>query len=233
MGKRVLVVDDEQNIVDILRFNLEKEGFEVVTAANGLEALAQARSCDPDLILLDVMMPEMDGFQVCEKLRSEDKLTPIIMLTAREEEADRVLGLELGADDYVPKPFSVRELMARVRTNIRRQAAITETGGQKKEGLIQAGSLTVDTVGLQIFKNGKPVEVTQREYALLQFLASSVGTVFSRETLMQEVWNYDYWGDTRGVDVAVRRLREKLEDDPANPTLLCTRRGAGYYLSGN
>ncbi len=233
MGKRVLVVDDEQNIVDILRFNLEKEGFEVITAADGLEGLAKARSCDPDLILLDVMMPEMDGFQVCEKLRSEDKLTPIIMLTAREEEADRVLGLELGADDYVSKPFSVRELMARVRTNIRRQAAITETGGQKKEGLIQAGSLTVDTVGLQIFKNGKPVEVTQREYALLQFLASSVGTVFSRETLMQEVWNYDYWGDTRGVDVAVRRLREKLEDDPANPTLLCTRRGAGYYLSGN
>ena len=233
MGKRVLVVDDEQNIVDILRFNLEKEGYEVFTASDGLEGLAQARSCDPDLILLDVMMPEMDGFQVCEKLRSEDKLTPIIMLTAREEEADRVMGLELGADDYVSKPFSVRELMARVRTNIRRQAAITETGGQKKEGLIQAGSLTVDTVGLQVFKNGKPVEVTQREYALLLFLASSVGTVFSRETLMQEVWNYDYWGDTRGVDVAVRRLREKLEDDPANPTLLCTRRGAGYYLSGN
>ena len=125
MGKRVLVVDDEQNIVDILRFNLEKEGFEVITAADGLEGLAKARSCDPDLILLDVMMPEMDGFQVCEKLRSEDKLTPIIMLTAREEEADRVMGLELGADDYVSKPFSVRELMARVRTNIRRKAAIT------------------------------------------------------------------------------------------------------------
>ena len=233
MGKRVLVVDDEQNIVDILQFNLEREGYEVVTASDGLEGLDKARSCDPDLILLDVMMPEMDGFQVCEKLRSEDKLTPIIMLTAREEEADRVMGLELGADDYVSKPFSVRELMARVRTNIRRQAAISETDGRKKEGQIQAGSLTVDTVGMQVFKNGRPVEVTQREYALLLFLAKSVGTVFSRETLMQEVWNYDYWGDTRGVDVTVRRLREKLEDDPANPTLLCTRRGAGYYLSGN
>ena len=233
MGKRVLVVDDEQNIVDILRFNLEREGYEVITASDGLEGLSLARSGDPDLILLDVMMPEMDGFQVCQELRREDKLTPIIMLTAREEEADRVMGLELGADDYVSKPFSVRELMARVRTNIRRQAALSETDSRKKDGIIQAGSITVDTVGLQILKNGKPVEVTQREYALLHFLASSVGTVFSRETLMQQVWNYDYWGDTRGVDVAVRRLREKLEDDPANPTLLCTRRGAGYYLSGN
>ena len=233
MSKRVLVVDDEPNIVDILRFNLEREGYEVFTAADGLEGLALARSCGPDLILLDVMMPEMDGFQVCREIRQTDKLTPIIMLTAREEEADRVMGLELGADDYVSKPFSVRELMARVRTNIRRQTAFGETDVRKKDGLIQAGSLTVDTTGMQIFKNGKPVEVTQREYALLQFLASAVGTVFSRETLMQEVWNYEYFGDTRGVDVAVRRLREKLEDDPANPTLLCTRRGAGYYLSGN
>ena len=233
MAKRVLVVDDEQNIVDILRFNLEREGYEVITAEDGVQGLAMARSSDPDLILLDVMMPEMDGFQVCSELRKEDKLTPIIMLTAREEEADRVMGLELGADDYVSKPFSVRELMARVRTNIRRQAAMSEPDTGRKEGMISAGSITVDTVGLQIFKNGVPVEVTQREYALLLFLAGSVGTVFSRETLMQKVWNYDYWGDTRSVDVAVRRLREKLEDDPANPTLLCTRRGAGYYLSGN
>ncbi|MBO4677685.1 MAG: response regulator transcription factor [Oscillospiraceae bacterium] len=233
MAKRVLVVDDEQNIVDILRFNLEREGYEVITAEDGIQGLAMARSSDPDLILLDVMMPEMDGFQVCRELRREDKLTPIIMLTAREEEADRVMGLELGADDYVSKPFSVRELMARVRTNIRRQTAMNEPDTGRKEGMIRAGSITVDTVGLQIFKNGVPVEVTQREYALLLFLASSVGTVFSREILMQKVWNYDYWGDTRSVDVAVRRLREKLEDDPANPTLLCTRRGAGYYLSGN
>ncbi len=233
MAKRVLVVDDEQNIVDILRFNLEREGYEVITAADGIQGLAMARSSDPDLILLDVMMPEMDGFQVCSELRKEDKLTPIIMLTAREEEADRVMGLELGADDYVSKPFSVRELMARVRTNIRRQSAMNEPDTGRKEGVIRAGSLSVDTVGLQILKNGVPVEVTQREYALLLFLASSVGTVFSRETLMQKVWNYDYWSDTRSVDVAVRRLREKLEDDPANPTLLCTRRGAGYYLSGN
>ncbi len=233
MAKRVLVVDDEPNIVDILRFNLEREGYEVLTAEDGVQGLEMARSSDPDLILLDVMMPEMDGFQVCREIRKADKLTPIIMLTAREEETDRVMGLELGADDYVSKPFSVRELMARVRTNIRRQTAMNETETGKKEGMIRAGSISVDTSGQQIFKNGVPVEVTQREYALLLFLAGSVGTVFSRETLMQKVWNYDYWGDTRSVDVAVRRLREKLEDDPANPTLLCTRRGAGYYLSGN
>ena len=233
MAKRVLVVDDEPNIVDILRFNLEREGYEVLTAEDGVQGLEMARSSDPDLILLDVMMPEMDGFQVCREIRKADKLTPIIMLTAREEETDRVMGLELGADDYVSKPFSVRELMARVRTNIRRQTAMNETETGKKEGMIRAGSISVDTSGQQIFKNGVPVEVTQREYALLLFLAGSVGTVFSREPLMQKVWNYDYWGDTRSVDVAVRRLREKLEDDPANPTLLCTRRGAGYYLSGN
>ena len=233
MGNKILVVDDEQNIVDILRFNLEREGYEVIAASDGPEGLSLARSCEPDLVLLDVMMPGMDGFQVCSEIRKEDKLTPIIMLTAREEEADRVMGLELGADDYVSKPFSVRELMARVRTNIRRKSAISENGAPGKDGLLRAGSITVDTEGLQILKNGKPVEVTQREYALLRFLASSVGTVFSRETLMQQVWNYDYWGDTRSVDVAVRRLREKLEDDPANPTLLCTRRGAGYYLSGS
>ena len=185
MAKRVLVVDDEQNIVDILRFNLEREGYEVITAEDGIQGLAMARSSDPDLILLDVMMPEMDGFQVCRELRREDKLTPIIMLTAREEEADRVMGLELGADDYVSKPFSVRELMARVRTNIRRQTAMNEPDAGRKEGMIQAGSITVDTVGLQIFKNGVPVEVTQREYALLLFLAGSVGTVFSREIMMQ------------------------------------------------
>ena len=233
MAKRVLVVDDEPNIVDILRFNLEREGYEVLTAEDGVQGLEMARSSDPDLILLDVMMPEMAGFQVCREIRKADKLTPIIMLTAREEETDRVMGLELGADDYVSKPFSVRELMARVRTNIRRQTAMNETETGKKEGMIRAGSISVDTSGQQIFKNDVPVEVTQREYALLLFLAGSVGTVFSRETLMQKVWNYDYWGDTRSVDVAVRRLREKLEEDPVNPTLLCTRRGAGYYLSGN
>ena len=233
MAKKVLVVDDESNIVDILRFNLQREGYEVVAAYDGQEGLDKARSEAPDLILLDVMLPEKDGFQVCEELRKTDRLTPIIMLTAREEERDRVMGLELGADDYVVKPFSVRELMARVRTIIRRTAVMTEeTAEAGEDHLLRAGRLTVDPDRQIVLKDGQSVDVSQREFELLRLLAASVGTVFSREQLLSQVWNYDYYGDTRAVDVAVRRLREKLEDDPAAPSLLCTRRGGGYYLSG-
>ena len=231
MGKKILVVDDEPNIVDILRFNLQREGYEVVAAYDGQEGLDKARSEGPDLILLDVMLPMMDGFQVCEELRKSDRLTPIIMLTAREEERDRVMGLELGADDYVVKPFSVRELLARVRTNIRRTAVMSE-GSAGEGNLLRAGRLTVDPEKQTVRKDGVNVDVSQREFELLRLLAASVGTVFSREQLLSQVWNYDYYGDTRAVDVAVRRLREKLEDDPAAPSLLCTRRGGGYYLSG-
>ena len=231
MAKRILVVDDETSIVDILRFNLQREGYEVLAAYDGTEGLEKARSQAPDLILLDVMLPGMDGFHVCEELRKTDRLTPIIMLTAREEERDRVMGLELGADDYVVKPFSVRELLARVRTNIRRQAVLTEENGEPS-GLLQAGRLAVDPDRQTVLKDGAAVDVSQREFELLRLLAASPGTVFSREQLLSRVWNYDYFGDTRAVDVAVRRLREKLEDDPAAPTLLCTRRGGGYYLSG-
>ena len=233
MPKKILVVDDEPNIVDILRFNLQREGYEVVAAYDGQEGLDKALSEGPDLILLDVMLPMMDGFQVCEELRKTDRLTPIIMLTAREEERDRVMGLELGADDYVVKPFSVRELLARVRTNIRRSAVLSEeapAGGE--DHLLRAGRLTVDPDRQTVLKDGVSVDVSQREFELLRLLAASVGTVFSREQLLSQVWNYDYYGDTRAVDVAVRRLREKLEDDPAAPSLLCTRRGGGYYLSG-
>lgn len=235
MAKRILVVDDETYIVEILTFNLQREGYEVLTAANGREGLALARTEKPDLILLDIMMPEMDGFAVCEELRKEDKLTPIIMLTAREEEADRVSGLELGADDYVSKPFSVKELMARVKTNLRRNIAIentSETAKASERERQRIGCLMIDSEKMQISKNGRVLELTQREYELLCFLAASVGTVFPRETLAEKVWNYQYLGDSRSVDVAVRRLREKIEDDPQHPTLLCTRRGAGYYLSG-
>ena len=233
MSKKILVVDDEPNIVDILRFNLQREGYEVVAAYDGQEGLDKARSEGPDLILLDVMLPLMDGFQVCEELRKTDRLTPIIMLTAREEERDRVMGLELGADDYVVKPFSVRELLARVRTNIRRTAVMSEEAADPGEDkLLRAGRLTVDPERQTIMKDGVHVDVSQREFELLRLLAASVGTVFSREQLLSQVWNYDYYGDTRAVDVAVRRLREKLEDDPAAPSLLCTRRGGGYYLSG-
>ncbi len=233
MSKKILVVDDEPNIVDILRFNLQREGYEVLAAYDGQEGLDKARSEGPDLILLDVMLPLMDGFQVCEELRKTDRLTPIIMLTAREEERDRVMGLELGADDYVVKPFSVRELLARVRTNIRRTAVMTEEAAPAAEtNLLRAGRITVDPDRQLVLKDGQSVDVSQREFELVRLLAASVGTVFSREQLLSQVWNYDYYGDTRAVDVAVRRLREKLEDDPASPSLLCTRRGGGYYLSG-
>ena len=233
MAKKILVVDDEPNIVDILRFNLQREGYEVLAAYDGQEGLDKARSEGPDLILLDVMLPEKDGFQVCEELRKTDRLTPIIMLTAREEERDRVMGLELGADDYVVKPFSVRELLARVRTNIRRTAVMTEEASPAAEtNLLRAGRITVDPDRQLVLKDGQSVDVSQREFELVRLLAASVGTVFSREQLLSQVWNYDYYGDTRAVDVAVRRLREKLEDDPASPSLLCTRRGGGYYLSG-
>ena len=229
MEKRVLVVDDESNIIDILRFNLQREGYEVLTASDGPEGLEKARTGSPDLILLDVMLPGMDGFGVCREIRKTDPLTPIIMLTAREEERDRVMGLELGADDYVVKPFSVRELMARVRTNIRRREVLdaAETAGTR---LLRSGRLELDAARQLVRKDGIPIEVSQREYELLATLAEEPGTVFSREQLLNKVWNYDYYGDTRAVDVAVRRLREKIEDDPANPTLLCTRRGGGYYL---
>ncbi len=233
MAKKILVVDDEPNIVDILRFNLQREGYEVLAAYDGQEGLDKARSEGPDLILLDVMLPEKDGFQVCEELRKTDRLTPIIMLTAREEERDRVMGLELGADDYVVKPFSVRELLARVRTNIRRTAVMTEEAAPAVEtNLLRAGRITVDPDRQLVLKDGQSVDVSQREFELVRLLAASVGTVFSREQLLSQVWNYDYYGDTRAVDVAIRRLREKLEDDPASPSLLCTRRGGGYYLSG-
>lgn len=235
MSKRVLVVDDEKNIVDILSFNLRREGYEVIAAYDGKEALERALDSAPDLILLDVMLPYMDGFEVCGEIRRRDRLTPIIMLTAREHEQDKVMGLELGADDYIVKPFSVKELMARVKANIRRSQVnspdafvSSETNEQE---LIRAGRIHVDAKSMTVLKDGAQVEVTQREYELLKYLAVSAGKVFSREELMAGVWNYDYYGDTRTVDVAVRRLREKLEDDPATPTLLCTKRGAGYYLS--
>ena len=230
MAGRILVVDDEPNIVDILRFNLQREGYEVIAAYDGPEGLDKALHQAPDLILLDVMLPGMDGFRVCEELRKTDRLTPIIMLTAREEERDRVMGLELGADDYVVKPFSVRELLARVRTNMRRRAVLAEESPEETKTL-RAGRLAVDPDRQLVMKDGQAVEVSQREYELLRLLAASPGVVFSREQLLSRVWNYDYYGDTRAVDVAVRRLREKLEDDPASPQLLCTRRGGGYYLS--
>ena len=230
--KRVLIVEDEKNIVDIIRFNLTREGFDTLEAYDGEAGLALARSEKPDLILLDVMMPKMMGFDVCRLLREEGDNVPVIILTAREEEEDKVMGLEIGADDYITKPFSMRELIARVRANIRRTAMVTPVSPE--EGMSAGGDLTIDTDNYQVYKRGKPVDLTQREYELLTFLASRPGKVFSRVDLMEQVWNYGYVGDdARTVDVTVRRLREKIEDDPANPSRIITRRGVGYYYSAN
>jgi len=229
--KTVLIVEDEKNIVDIVRFNLQREGYDTLEAYDGEAGLALAREKKPDLILLDVMMPKMMGFDVCRALREEGDNVPVIILTAREEEEDKVLGLEIGADDYITKPFSMRELMARVKANIRRTAMSAPSAGAENS-MSAGGALTINTESYQVFKGGRPIELTQREYELLTFLASHPDKVFSRVDLMEQVWNYGYVGDdVRTVDVTVRRLREKIEDDPASPRYILTRRGVGYYYS--
>ena len=230
MDRTVLVVEDEANIVDILTFNLQKEGYAVLSAYDGQAGLDLAREKKPDLILLDLMLPKKNGFEVCKTLRDEGDTVPILMLTAREEEADKVKGLELGADDYITKPFSVRELMARVNSNIRR-SDMAPRAGASGQG-VTLGRIRLDSDSSMCYKDDKAVELSQREYELISFLCANPDKVFSREELMEHVWNYDgYVGDVRGVDVAVRRLREKLEDDPANPKFVMTRRGLGYYFN--
>ncbi len=233
MSKRILIVEDEKNIVDILSFNLSREGYETLEAYDGDAGLRLALEKDPDLILLDLMLPRRNGFDVCKAVREAGKNTPIIMLTAREEENDKVLGLELGADDYITKPFSMRELLARVKANIRRRGmdAAPPPSASSSAGRLELGRLSIDREALVAYKDGRALDLTQREYELLRFLAEAPGRVFSREALMENVWNYEgYVGDVRAVDVAVRRLREKIEDDPANPAFIVTRRGLGYLL---
>ncbi len=232
MGKKVLIVEDEQNIVDILSFNLGRDGYDTLEAYDGPTGLQLALEENPDLILLDLMLPGMDGFDVCKKIRESGSAIPIIMLTAREEETDKVLGLELGADDYITKPFSMRELLARVKANIRRVSMKAPEESKKTDAnRLELGRVSVDTEQMTVFKDGKPLELSQREYDLICFLAAQPGKVFSREALMEHVWNYEgYVGDVRAVDVAVRRLREKIEDDPASPTFIVTKRGVGYYF---
>ena len=227
MGKTVLIVEDERAIVEILKFNLKREGYDTLEALDGGEGLELARTKDPDLILLDVMLPTMNGFEICSTLRKEGYSVPIIMLTAREEENDKIYGLEAGSDDYITKPFSMRELLARVKANIRRRSmdAGVRSGGPG----LKAGEVAVDLTAMTVTRGGQPVEVTQKEYDLLTCLLSEPGKVWSREELMEKVWNYDYYGDMRTVDVTVRRLREKIEDDPGNPKIIKTKRGAGYY----
>lgn len=229
MGKKILIVEDEKNIVDILAFNLKREGYDTLEAMDGEQGLKLALEEDPDLILLDLMLPKLDGFEVCRAVRAAGKATPILMLTAREEETDKVLGLELGADDYITKPFSMRELLARVKANIRR----TGMRDTADSGRVKVGRISLDIQRMAVYKDGKPLDLTQREYELIKHMASAPGKVFSREALMESVWNYEgYVGDVRAVDVAVRRLREKVEDDPAEPQFIITRRGQGYYLNG-
>ena len=217
--------------MDILRFNLQREGYRTLEAYDGEDGLAQAVSASPDLILLDVMLPKMNGFDVCKSLRSQGSNVPVIILTAREEESDKVLGLEIGADDYITKPFSMRELIARVGANIRR-TAMAAPATAAASAMPVAGDLSINTDSHQVFRDGKAIDLTQREYELLTFLASHPNKVYSRIALMEQVWNYGYVGDdVRTVDVTVRRLREKIEADPANPVYILTRRGAGYYFA--
>ena len=230
MGSRILVVDDEKNIVDIIKYNLKKEGYEVMTAGDGEEALRLNEEFKPDIILLDIMMPKLDGYAVCRKVREKYE-TPIIMLTARAEEVDKVLGLELGADDYVTKPFGTRELMARVKANLRRRNISEEASYESTDkDVLSFGKLTIDLKRFEVKKDGSILDLTLREFELLKFLASQKTQVFSRETLLEKVWGYEYFGDVRTVDVTVRRLREKLEDDPSKPAYILTKRGVGYYF---
>ncbi|TWI59634.1 response regulator YycF [Halalkalibacter nanhaiisediminis] len=228
MDKRILVVDDERPIADILKFNLEKEGFDVVCAYDGLQAIEQVEKEQPDLILLDIMLPYKDGMEVCREVRKNYDI-PIIMLTAKDSEIDKVLGLELGADDYVTKPFSTRELLARVKANLRRHKVSGEEVNTQKE--IAVGDLTIYPEAYQVKRRGETIELTHREFELVHYLAKHLGQVMTREHLLQAVWGYDYFGDVRTVDVTVRRLREKVEDNPSFPTWIITRRGVGYYLS--
>lgn len=231
MGKKVLIIEDEQPIVDILKFNLAKEGYDTLEALDGVTGLGLALSEEPDLVLLDVMLPGMDGFEVCRKIR-ERSAVPVIMLTAREEEVDKVLGLELGADDYMTKPFSVRELTARVKANLRRTLIDTTPKAPENENtVLSSGDLVINVERYEVSKNGVVLEITLREFELLKFLATQPEKIFTREKLLENVWGYEYYGDVRTVDVTVRRLREKIEDDPSLPKYIITKRGVGYYFN--
>ena len=227
MSKKILVVDDEKNIVDIVAFNLHKEGYEVIVARDGESCLEAFAKEDPDLVILDLMMPKMDGFEACKKIREKSQV-PIIMLTARAEEVDKVLGLELGADDYVTKPFGVRELLARVKANLRRKAPADAP--EEPSNQLVFDDITIDTGRFEIRRAGTALELTHREYELAKFLATNNSQVFSREQLLKSVWGYEYIGDVRTVDVTVRRLRSKIEENPEAPKYILTRRGVGYYF---
>lgn len=229
MSKKILVVDDEKAIADIIKFNLKKEGYEVITAGDGEEGVIKAFTENPDLIPLDIMMPKIDGYEACKRIREKLSI-PIIMLTARAEEVDKVLGLELGADDYVTKPFGIRELMARVKANLRKYEVVSKEENTPSNTL-EFGKLVIDLDKYEVIKDGSVIDLTFREFELLKFLAQKKAQVFSREVLLEKVWGYEYFGDVRTVDVTIRRLREKIEDDPSKPMYILTKRGVGYYFN--
>ena len=236
-AKTILIVDDEQPIVDILVYNLRKEGYNTIEASDGLTAVDIALEKKPDLILLDIMLPKLDGLSVCKRIKNSLNV-PILMLTAKDGEIDKILGLELGADDYITKPFSVRELVARVKANLRKVDAVSNTRvvemqieDRKKENKISVGELELDLDKFETKVRGEVIDLTLREFEVLKFLASQPEQVITRETLLEKVWGYEYYGDIRTVDVTVRRIREKIEKDTSAPKILITKRSVGYYIS--
>jgi len=224
---KILVVDDEKLLVKGIKFNLENEGYQVDVAYDGTEAVELARSGGYDLIILDVMMPELDGLEACMRIR-EFSTVPIIMLTARSEDMDKVIGFEYGADDYITKPFNILELKARVRALLRRSALV----GNVTDAVMTVGHIMIDVEKRVAKKNDQYVELTVKEFDVFELLAKNPGRVYSRETLLNIVWGYEYQGDIRTVDVHIRRLREKLEEDPAEPEYIMTKWGVGYYIKG-
>ncbi len=235
--KTILIVDDEKTIVDMLVYNLQKEGYNTLEAGDGEQGISIALEKRPDLVLLDIMLPKMDGLAVCKRIRQSLNI-PILMISAKDEEIDKILGLELGADDYITKPFSVRELMARVKANLRK-AEITSKSTQivqhkiqeENESTIVVGDLSLDLNKFEVKVRGEVIDLTLREFEVIKYLANQPGQVVTRETLLEKVWGYEYYGDIRTVDVTVRRIREKIEKDTSNPKILITKRGVGYYIA--
>lgn len=227
--KKILIVDDEQAIVDIINYTLKNEGYETITAYDGAEALSVFEQESPDLIILDLMLPKVEGLEVCREIRKTSEV-PIIMLTAKSDEIDKVLGLEMGADDYVTKPFSNRELSARVKANLRRSSIAGELNVEERNNIIKVADLEINQDAYSVSRHGEVIDLTHREFELLQYLTQHKGQVVTREHLLSTVWGYDYFGDVRTVDVTVRRLREKIEHSPSHPEILMTRRGVGYYI---
>lgn len=234
--KTILIVDDEKTIVDMLVYNLQKEGYETLEANDGEEAVSIALDKKPNLVLLDIMLPKMDGLAVCKRIRQSLDI-PILMISAKDEEIDKILGLELGADDYITKPFSVRELMARVKANLRK-AEITGKSSEEsnkankgESNVVTVGDLTLDLNKFEVKVRGEIMDLTLREFEVIKYLAGQPGQVVTREVLLEKVWGYEYYGDIRTVDVTVRRIREKIEKDTSNPKILITKRGVGYYIA--